>query len=270
LNRAATPVVAALRDAPRDARYLAISDATTDLELLARFERLEAVWVNGANTQTLASLIHAPRLRAISLQSTKVDSVAMLAGLAPLEHLSVCDGRRLSSVRELAGAPALRTLLLWNVPHFTDLESLGLMSHLIGLQLGGAMWRTQRLSTLAPLSHLARLRYLDLPATRAETDSLQPLAALTELRDLSLPNVYPIEQFAALAASLPNASGDCLRSHWRGTLACAACGSSRLLETGRGGRFVCPQCAPERIAKRAAKFEELVSRGGFTSLNQAL
>ena len=265
LNHAATPIVASLRQVSRSSPYLAISDATADLELLPTFDRLEAVWVAAADARMLSLLAQCHNIRAISLESNTIESLAPLGACTTLRHVSIAAARRLTSIHALAELPQLRTLLLWNVPRMTDLESVGTLTGLIGLQFGGAMWRTHSLPTLAPLSRLRRLRYLDLPATRVASDSLEPLAALKELRELFLPNIYAIEEFAALAASLPNTSGDCLRSHWEGTLPCAVCGTARVLETGRGGRFVCPRCAPERVAKRAAKFDALVSRGGFHS-----
>jgi hypothetical protein len=244
---------------PRDIRYLAVSGRAPDLELLSEFTNIEILWISRANEQALKKVGEMRSLRLLSLNATSVANLRALVGLEQLRHLLVCDAPRLESVEGLESLKALKTVLLWDLKRLTDLTSVGRLSQLRGLQCGGGMWTTLQFETLAPLAGMTRLKYLDLPSARARDGSLAPLHGLRTLRHLALPNRYRIEEFAAVAAALSEAEGDCLRAHWSPTLPCESCGTPRLLETGLRGRFVCPVCDPERVRRRRLKFAALVN-----------
>jgi hypothetical protein len=245
---------------PRDIRYLAVSGRAPDLELLSEFTNIEILWTSRVDERALKKVGKVRSLRLLSLNATSVASLRALVGLEQLRHLLVCNAPRLESVEGLESLEALQTVLLWDLKRLTDLTSVGRLSQLRGLQCGGGMWTTLQLETLAPLAGLARLEYLDLPSARARDGSLAPLHGLQTLRQLALPNRYRIEEFAALAAALPETDGGCLRPHWPPTaLPCKSCGTPRLLETGLRGRFVCPACDPERVRRRRLRFAALVN-----------
>jgi hypothetical protein len=186
-----------------------------------------------------------------------------LGDLTSLEHLLVRWANHLSDLSWLDRLPHLRTLYLEDMNRL-DLDTLPELRTLEALHVGGGMWSTLKVSSLAPLTRLPALRHLTLSNVKPLDGSLVPLHALTELRQLSLPNFFAVEECARLAAALPHTRGRILgpiytepstRAKGSPAFACARCGGPRVMLTGRPALLLCPSCDAARIAKRVARWE---------------
>src|SRR5262249_28773183 len=128
----------------------------------------------------------------------------------------------------------------------------------------GGIWSTLKIPSLAPLLRLPNLRYLMLSNVRPADRTLRPLARLRHLRRLELPNFFEVEEFARLAADLPEASGHGLSpffteartdSHGEPAFPCKQCGSSKVMMTGKPAVLLCSGCDSAKIAKRVRRWE---------------
>src|SRR5262249_16711441 len=75
---------APLKEAPSDARYLAVSAKTPDLEVLPRFEQLEMLSAFGVGEAALEIIGRLPSLRILEISAFKTRSLRALAGLQRL------------------------------------------------------------------------------------------------------------------------------------------------------------------------------------------
>jgi hypothetical protein len=116
--------------------------------------------------------------------------------------------------------------------------------------------------TLAPLSALKALRFLHLTNLKATDNSLEPLRELTDLEELECANFYPMEQFAKLAAALPQT-----RCTWFSpavpfpNFPCKKCGQSqRVMLAGKGSSTLCRVCDESRVRKHEDAFRAIASQ----------
>lgn len=189
---------------------LAVSGKTRNLARLAEWPELEALWAFEASEAQLAEIAARCQPRYLNVFGFKSPDLAWLAPLASaggLEALELSRNTRLADLTALSGFSGLRLLSIVSCPKVRDLAPIGDLANLEILDLGGGMWNTFRVATLAPVARLERLRFVALKAIRVEDESLAPLASLGRLERLELSNQFPTEEFARLSVALPGA--DC-------------------------------------------------------------
>jgi hypothetical protein len=172
-----------------------------------------------------------------------------------------CARRRRSSISRLASLRNLRTLYLEDMKRI-DLETLPPLPKLLGLQIGGGMWSTLKVASLAPLRRMPALRHLTLSNVKPADGSLRPLADLGDLRELQLPNFFEIQEFARLSVALPGAKSNASTPFFAAfdrtaeessPFHCDKCGGGKHMMTGRPANMLCQKCDGDKIARRVAR-----------------
>jgi len=97
---------------------------------------------------------------------------------------------------------------------------------------------------------------------------LSSIATMRQLRELEIGGVkeFTLEQFARLAAALPNARGRTLQpyTHIPGWTPCQRCHGEVVMLNGappRSRKFLCRTCHASRLAAHLAKWNAAVARG---------
>ena len=190
---------------------------------------------------------------------------ALLDTLVPLPELctlrlTAVPAKGLTSLEPLSNVPNLERLILHHVPL---VKSLGPLAHLeklkdLLLEISPASITTlHELDSLQPLAGLRTLERLELRGIRVRELGLRPLEQMTWLRHLVVNNRFEIEDFARLAAALPNTKGYCLHPAVPVGIPCDQCQQDKLMLIGRTRPIMaCPQCQANHVERHIAKFQQ--------------
>jgi hypothetical protein len=263
------PEVGDLATLPKGAGYLGLGKAPKNIELLRHADQLVAIKTLSTTAELVSELPYLRKLRmAVLITLNLADGdLRPLAGCGKLEHLALFYAPKLTDLGFLADLPQLRTLCLLEIPRL-DFATLPPMPSLQEFVFLGGVHQGVMVPSLAPLACLKGLRRLELSNVAAVDGSLAPLAVLQGLENLAVPaRAYEVEEYARLAASLPNTRGtrvDCLNPLFskpeydepgKAHLACPKCAQPRVLLTGKGTRVSCLTCDAKRIEKHIARWE---------------
>src|SRR5687768_9573516 len=261
--------VTSLADVPTGAAFLRVITKTVrDLERLTDFHALETLEIYDVGDRELEIVSRLPSIRLLSISVIRSKSLDALATLSRLEHLKCDDSGTLTNLAALSGLDRLRTLGLMHLRKMKYLEEASRLIQLRGLTVSGSMWSHARVPTLAPLAKLRNLRSLHLTGVRVEDGSLSTLTTMKNLRDLTLANWFSTEEFAKLAAALPDLNAPGYQSMWwipprpahqSDWDACDRCKAfTRGMTIGKPAKKLCPRCDEAKIAKFAARWDALV------------
>ena len=158
-------------------------------ELSARFDPVQ-LWLRNVQTPDLGWISGLSRIEDLLIDwNTKLESFGFLRDVRPLRRLRADGLKRVNHLDGLVDQPSLKSL--W---------------------IGGGIDRRLRLATLAPLVCLSQLRQLFLICIQLDDEDLGPLASLKKLERLRIQsNIATMEEYARLAAALPDTQGDVLR-----------------------------------------------------------
>jgi hypothetical protein len=257
------PICEELSVVPADAEFVATRGTADSMSRLGELAHLEALWANPATNELFEACARAPALRAIHVTHFKSLDVVRLAGANRLEHLMLSWAPKLVDLSFVRDLPALRVLYLNDMKRI-DLSTLPELPSLRGLFLGGTMWGTLKVESLAPLTRLPGLRYLGLSNVRPMDGSLKPLATLIKLRELELPNFFEVGECARLAAALPHTRSSALtpfftdyreRGNKSSVFHCGKCGDGKVMMTGKPAVVLCHSCDDAKIRQRVLRWE---------------
>ncbi len=181
-----------------------------------------------------------------------------VTGLRRLERFHLGDSASLQTLHPLASMSQLQWLWLDGLSKVPDFEPLAALAGLEGLCITGCESKALVVPTLAPLSALRRLRWLQLGCVRPVEGGIEPLGALHELSYLGVPNYFTVEQFARLAAQLPHTQCNWLqpyaRQH-RANFRCPRCRErGQVFTAGAPMRRLCPACDAQALARHMVHF----------------
>lgn len=119
------------------------------------------------------------------------------------------------------------------------------------------MWTRQKVGSLEPFARMTWLESLALDTTNI--DSLRPLASLTNLKSLDLGGRLPMQEYAWLAAKLPDTEFRWFAPYLdlapSGIDRCKKCGKeSMAMLTGRGAGTICRFCDEKKVQRHEAAF----------------
>jgi len=254
---------------PATARLIfAWSGAPQTIARIAEFPHLEGIWLSDAGRKTQAAIAGLHRLEVLRLNGATGPDLGFLAGLAALRILEL-SSLKTGSLRGLQSLARLECLVMNHAPKLTSLAPIGELTGLRHLSISTpASWDSSRrcieVDTLEPLAALRELGHLTLRGVRPARDGLRPLERLASLAEVDISHVpdFAITDFARLAGALPNASGNCLRPHFRMNFAwpCKRCRTTQEWLTGATGRQIrslCPHCDKDKLAAHVAEFERI-------------
>jgi len=168
-----------------------------------------------------------------------------------LRHLAIRDNTKLRQLVDLRGLP-LESLILQSTRRLHDLSPVQTLRKLRHFEFGGGWGKSYVADSLEPLSKLPRLERLHLLNLRVKRKGLTPLANCKKLKVLELPNQFPTEQFALLAAKLPRTKCD-LFAPW----VSSTCPGVNVMITGSRMPFLHSKRDRARIRKYEERFEQL-------------
>lgn len=198
-----------------------------------------------------------PWLECLQIKWSHVRGIDSISRLRDLRYLYFGSSTKIPSVAPLAALRNLRVLHIENFKSVTDFTPLTELTSLESLAVVGSMWRRQRLTTLEPFARMTSLTSLALDS--AGLKSLRPLAHLRQLVSLHLGNRLPMEEYAWLAAKLPDT-----RCQWfhpylplgDKVMRCPQCkGATRVMLTGRGASVRCLVCDEAEVRRHVGAFE---------------
>jgi len=215
-DRAPAPVADRVTDELLQQRTIAIYGNAAHLPRLVNAPDLEYLWISGVNlraAEALSQLTHLPRL---AIYNYRLRDLKPLAPLVNLEHLLICGCSFVRSLTGLESLMRLKRLLLFQLTDYRTIQPLSELTAIEALCIQGAWSKNLRIDTLQPLAALTRLDELCLAAIRVTDKSLRPLHDLHRLRHVFISDVFPKEEFLALAQALPNARGEWLDTYRAG------------------------------------------------------
>ncbi len=263
------PFVDDFESVPKATRFIGVGKAPTNVERLRHADQIVAIRTSSTTPEIVNELSYLPELRLAFLITLKLGDSDLfpLAGCRKLEHLALFDAPTLTDLGFLAGLTRLRALHLHAIPRL-DFASLPPVPSLQKFVFDGGFHQGVKVPSLAPLARLKGLRSLELRNVAALDGSLAPLAILQDLEILFVPGkAYEVEEYARLAASLPNTRGtcvDCLNpiltkprfcAPGEAHFPCPKCAQPRVLLTGKGTRMSCLICDAKRIEKHIARWD---------------
>jgi len=190
----------------------------------------------------------------------QLDAVAQLQQLRSL-HLG--SSGQVEFLEPLPSLVDLEVLELEGLTRISDLSPLSRLVRLRSLKLAGGFSTDWCIDSLEPLSSLTSLEHLALAALKVKDESLAPVSGLRNLKELRISNYFPVEQYALLAAKLPDVTPAITAIYARTTnnLKCSRCGGGTMrLPTGKGARWLCAECDAAKVAKKTTDLDKVVRR----------
>lgn len=230
------------------------------VQALPTLQGVRRLWFSSRVSQELFDA--ACRIEGLSDLWVKWSGITTLeaaAGLRGLQRFHLGDSARLQTLQPLAAMPQLQWLWLDGMSKIPDLEPLAALSRLEGLFVAGTDSKPLVVPTLAPLAALQGLRWLQLGCLRPAEGGIEPLGRLRALEYLGLPNWFTVEQFAQLAARLPNTVGSWLKPYARqhpANFRCPKCRErGQVFTAGAPMRRLCPACDAPTLARHMVRYQ---------------
>lgn len=183
---------------------LSILGKTKNLDRLADFPNLEALWIGDVNEHQFKTILPLIDPLYLLFDGLRVADLEPLTGLNRLQALEIQWNTKVTDISFLTRMTGLRLLALSHCSKVHDLGPIAALLNLEILDLSGGMWSTFKPNTLAPLAELRNLKGLSLKSIRVGDESLAPVARLKQLQDLELSNQFPTEEYARLSVALPH------------------------------------------------------------------
>ena len=249
-----------LAEVPDDVEQLSIGRNTRGTERLDQLIGLRRLWIGGATLARLEQVARLSRLEELVIAAAACDTLPQSWRLPELRTLLLTRCAKITSVESLAAMHGLQRLAITSAKRLVDYGPLGALGRLTTLELGEERYyERQTIGSLSFLPRLRRLDYLALHFSAVGDGSLRPIAKLPSLRTLKLNNTSPREEFAYLAARLPNVT-----CPWFGGFIslgkCSNCGDdTTVMLTGMRQPRLCTVCDRTRFEKKLDEFRSLVA-----------
>ncbi len=214
----------------------------------------EVAYVVGVNDTHMMTLCRWLETRAVHFYEMRVTDLGPLAKLGGLTELAIRWNTKLSDLGPLSKLSDLRTLVLEDTPKVRDLQPVAALEALRALEFSGGIWNKNKAETLEPVGRLQQLVELHLTNVGVERDGLKPLAGCRGLKRLVVSNQFATEDYAFLAARLPETDCGMFAPFTR---LGAPLNGKDVLITGRGKPFLNSKTDAERIDQYVRAFEAL-------------
>jgi len=143
-----------------------------------------------------------PKLEALSLKWSSVESIGALAEHPALTALYVGDSPSLTGLDHLSSLPKLQHLFVQGVRDAADLTFAGKLLNLVEFGLSGGS-KPLRVDSLEPLQALHSLAILWLVRVRPVSGGLEPLHRLARLRSFRTSLNLQSDEVVALRNAVP-------------------------------------------------------------------
>jgi hypothetical protein len=242
-----------------DIERLRLVDNFKGYDQLKRLPKLKALWCFGIDDAALSHIADCEQLEELHMDyRLKTGKLRALKNLSGLRILTINTCSHISSLDEISEFEELEGLHIENLKNVHSIDKLSKLRKLKQLGVAGSIWTRMKIETLAPLSNLTSLEYLDLTNLKAKDESLKPLAQLNHLRELDLPNFYAMKEIAWLSGRLTNTHCTWFAPYIRMNLECEKCKApTRVMLSGKGKPILCRNCDALRLGRHVEEFERI-------------
>lgn len=214
--------------------------------------------LRNVNTQALARVAADYRPDTLRLYHITADSLDKLGNMGHLKRLEMNWITKIADFSPLARLSALEELTIEDAPRLADLGFLA-ETRVSTLKIsGGGAGKPLRLKTVAPLAAMPALQSLTLLNLKIEDDDITCLARASGLTSLAIANMFPMEQFAFLAARLNSRLVEPIPVTVESSIGCETCGAAKVMLTGKGRPLLCPRCDSKKLETFIERFQALV------------
>lgn len=216
--------------------------------------RGSAAWVVGVNDRTFPALCARLRVASLAFYEMRVSDLGPLAALDGVRELGITWNTKVVDLEPLRSLRGLELLVLQDIPKVRSIDPIGELEHLDSLDFSGGIWNRNRAESLEPIGRLQSLQELVLTNLAVASDGLRPLARCGSLRRLRLSNQFATEDYAYLAARLPDVECDMLAPF---VPLGQAIGGNDIMVVGKRKPFLNASRDADRLARYVRDFERL-------------
>ena len=163
-------------------------------------------YVVGARDKFLDEICSSLSATNVSFYDMRARDIVPLRKIVGMRRLQIEWNTKMEDYGPIGDLADLEVLSLSNTPKATDLGLISRLKKLRVLAFSGSVtgWGHNTANSLEPLVHLNELESLDLRGFRVRKGGILPLSDCKKLRRLAVSNTFPTEDFAYLAAKMPN------------------------------------------------------------------
>ena len=215
----------------------------------------------GTNDKNFRSVCQSLTVKTVYFYEMRVTDVSALKEISEVRKIAIDWNTTLSDLRPFSSLPNLVALALVNTPKANDLSFVAALKNLRAFEFSGSrtLSSKNKAITLEPIGALTQLEELRLQGLDVQSGGLRPLAKCPQLKRLVVSNTFATEDFAYLAAMLPNT--EC--RYFRATVPVDGGAIGDGIDTmvvGKRKPFLNSKTDSQRLRQYHDKFAELVAR----------
>jgi len=168
--------------------------------------KAEEAFIVGTNDKNFSNVCRSLTAKTIYFYEMRVTDVSALTEISKARKIAINWNSKLSDLMPLSGLINLEALALINTPKANDLSFLSSLKNLRAFEFSGSPTLSSKNNaiTLDPIEELTQLEELRLEGLTVRTGGLRPLAKCPDIKRLVVSNTFATDDFAYLAAMLPN------------------------------------------------------------------
>ena len=188
---------------------------TADIDRLKAYPDAEVVTISGLQQDTFEYFIktYGKQLKAIRFFKNKfVEDLSLLGTLPQLEYVHFFANQRITSLWDMSGNTSLSGLAIEDFSRLTSIKGIETAPALKEFGIGNAIWSKMIIESLMPLAN-TKIERLSFSGRAIVDNDLSFLETLPDIKafDFST-NMFSTEQVAWIVANCPHAEGYALKA----------------------------------------------------------
>lgn len=166
----------------------------------------DIAYIVGAKEHAFTELCKTLTAKTVAFYHMQVHNLSGLREISGLEQLAIGWNSKVTNLSPLSDLSHLKMLSLIDTPKANDISPLSALKDLRAFEFSGSptLSSHNKAKSLEPLAMLYQLEELRLTNLRVEKDGLRPIAKCNSLKRLDVANSFDTEDYAFLAAKMPN------------------------------------------------------------------
>lgn len=188
---------------------------TADIDRLKESPDAEIVTISGLQQDTFEYFIktYGKQLKAIRFFKNKfIEDLSLLGTLPQLEYVHFFANQRITSLWDMSGNTSLSGLAIQDFSRLTSIKGIETAPALKEFQIGNAIWSKMIIESLMPLAN-SKIERLSFTGRAIEDNDLSFLETLPDIKTFDFStNMFSTEQVAWIVANCPHAEGYALKA----------------------------------------------------------
>ena len=188
---------------------------TADIDRLKAYPDVDVVTISGLQQDTFEYFIktYGKQLKAIRFFKNKfVEDLSLLGTLPQLEYVHFFANQRITSLWDMSGNTSLSGLAIEDFSRLTSIKGIETAPALKEFRIGNAIWSKMIIESLMPLAN-TKIERLSFTGRAIEDNDLSFLETLPDIKAFDFPtNTFMTEQVAWIVANCPHAEGYALKA----------------------------------------------------------